>query len=105
MHRVPGAVRRDHQRDAQDGALGGVADTVEDELGEGSDPAKPRGVPARVDLNLQPTTTLAYVVLRGLEDQAAYVVLRPQHRSGHVIEPMEPEPAILVRRGQQTGRE
>ncbi len=73
-------------------------DRVEDQVGERGDPAELRGVPARVDLDLQPAATVALVVLGGLADQPAYVVLGAQHRPGDVVEPLEPEPALLVGR-------
>ena len=59
-------------------------------------PVEAGGVPAGVDLDLQPPPAVAYVVLGGLEHQPAYVVLRAQHRPRHVVEALEAEPALLV---------
>ncbi len=78
-------------------------DRVEDQVGERRDPAEPGGVPARVDLDLQPPAAVVDVVLGGLQHQPAYVGLGPQHRPGHVVEPLEAEPALLVGR-RQLGR-
>ena len=78
----------------------GVADGVEHQVGEGGDPAEARGVPAGVDLDLQPPAAVADVVLGGLAHQPAYVVLGAQHRPGDVVEPLEAEPALLVGRRQ-----
>ena len=81
-------------------AADGVADRVEHQVGEGGDPAEPGGVPAGVDLDLQPAAAVAHVVLGRLQHQPADVGLGPQHRPGHVVEPLEPEPALLVGRRQ-----
>ena len=59
-----------------------VAHRVEDQVGERGDPAEPGGVPARVDLDLQPPAAVAHVVLGGLAHQPAYVVLGAQHATG-----------------------
>ena len=97
---VAGAVGGDDHRDADAGALGSVADRVEHQVGERGDAAEPCGVPARVDLDLQPPAAVGDVVLGGLTDQASYVVLGAEHRPRDVVEPLEPEPALLVGRGQ-----
>ena len=57
------------------GVARGLADRVEDQVGEGGDPAEPGAVAARVDLDLQPPAAVAHVVLGGLPHQPAYVVL------------------------------
>ena len=100
---VPGAVGRDHDRDAEPGALGGVADAVEDQVGELGDPAEPGRVAAGVDLDLQPPPAVAHVVLGRLQHETAYVVGRAQHGSRHVVEALEAEPALLVGRAQLRG--
>ena len=100
VERVAGAVGRDHDRDAEPGALGGVADAVEHQVGELGDPAEPGGVAAGVDLDLQPPPAVAHVVLGRLEHETAYVVGRAQHRARHVVEALEAEPALLVGRAQ-----
>ena len=82
------------------GVARGLADRVEDQVGERGDPAEPGGVPAGVDLDLQPPAAVAHVVLGGLPHQPAYVVLGAQHRPRHVVEPLEAEPALLVGRRQ-----
>ena len=73
-----------------------LAHGVEDQVGEGGDPAEPGGVPARVDLDLQPAAAVGDVVLGRLAHQPAHVVLGAQHRPGDVVEPLEAEPALLV---------
>ena len=100
VERVPGAVGRDHDRDAEAGVALGLRDRVEHQVGEGGDPAEPRGVPARVDLDLQPPAAVAHVVLGRLAHQPSHVVGRAQHRARHVVQPLEPEPALLVGRRQ-----
>jgi hypothetical protein len=97
---VPGAVGRDHDRDAQPGPAGGIGHRVEDQVGERGDPAEAGRVAAGVDLDLQPDAPVGDVVLGGLEHQPADVALGPQHRAGHVVQALEPEPALLVGRGQ-----
>ena len=103
VQRMPGAVGGDDDRHRQPGLLGRGADRVEDQVGERRDPAEPGGVPARVDLDLQPSAAVVDVVLGGLQHEPAYVALGPQHRPGHVVEPLEAEPALLVG-GRQLGR-
>ena len=100
VERVPGPVRGDHDGHAEPGVARGVRHRVEHQVGEGGDPAEPGGVPARVDLDLQPPAAVADVVLGGLPHQPAYVVLGAQHRAGHVVEPLEAEPPLLVGRRQ-----
>ena len=97
---VAGAVGGDHHGHPEPRALGGVADAVEHEVGERGDPAEPRRIAARVDLDLQPAPTVADVVLGSLQHQAAYVVGRAQHRAGDVVEALEAEPALLVGRAE-----
>jgi hypothetical protein len=96
VERVAGAVGGDHDRHAEPGAFGGVAHAVEDQVGELGDPAEPRRVAARVDLDLQPPAAVPDVVLGRLEHETAYVFGRAQHRARHVVEALEPEPALLV---------
>jgi len=93
---VPSAVGGDHHSHAYSDVAAAFPDGVEDEVGERGDPAEPGGVPARVDLDLQPPRTVVLVILRGLTHQPAYVVLGAQHRARDVVEPLEPEPALLV---------
>ena len=100
VERVAGAVGGDHDGDAEPGRGRRLADGVEHEVGEGRDPAEAGAVPGRVDLDLQPAAAVADVVLGGLAHQPAYVVLGAQHRPGHVVEPLEAEPALLVGRRQ-----
>jgi hypothetical protein len=97
---VPGPVRGDHHGHAQPGVARRGGHGVEDEVGEDGDPPEAGGVPARVDLDLQPPAAVGDVVLRGLPHQAADVVLGAQHGAGHVVEPLEAEPALLVGRRQ-----
>ena len=78
----------------------GVAHAVEDQVGERGDPAEARGVPRRVDLDLQPPSAVADVVLGRLQHQPAYVVLGAEHGPRHVVEALEAEPALLVGRRQ-----
>ena len=96
VQRVPGPVGRDDDGHAEPGRGRRLADRVEDQVGERGDAAEAGGVPARVDLDLQPPAAVADVVLGGLPHQPAYVVLGAQHRPGDVVEPLEAEPALLV---------
>jgi hypothetical protein len=96
VERVPGPVGGDHHGHPDAGADRRLPDRVEHQVGERGDPAEPGGVPRRVDLDLQPAPTVAHVVLGGLPHQPAYVVLGPEHRARDVVEPLEPEPALLV---------
>jgi hypothetical protein len=100
---VPGPVGRDDHRHAQTGRRRRVPDCVEHQVGEGGDAVEARGVPAGVDLDLQPPATVGHVVLGGLAHEPADVVLGAQHRPGDVVEPLEAEPALLVRRGEPWG--
>ena len=60
VERVPGAVGRDHHGDARGRSpRERLAHGVEHQVGERGDPAEPRGVPARVDLDLQPAAAVA----------------------------------------------
>ncbi len=93
---VPGAVGGDDHRHPEAGPRAGVPDRVQHQVGERGDPVEPGGVPARVDLDLQPPAAVADVVLGRLEHQAAYVALGAEHRPGHVVQPLEPEPALLI---------
>ena len=81
-------------------ASAAVARRVHHQLGERRQPAEPRAVPARVDLDLQPARPLRRLVLGRLADQPADVLLVAQHRTGDVVEPLEPEPAAFVGRAQ-----
>ncbi len=102
VERVPGPVGGDDHRDPEAGALARVACGIQHQVGERGDAVEAGGVPAGVDLDLQPPAAVAYVVLGGLEHQPAYVVLRAQHRPRHVVQALEPEPALLV--GRATAR-
>jgi hypothetical protein len=93
---VPGAVRRDHYPQADAGSFGRVAGRVEHEVGELRDAAELRGISGRVDLDLGPDAAVCGIVLGGLADQPTDVVLGAQHRPGDVVEPLEPEPSLLV---------
>ena len=95
---MPRAVGGDHHRHPDADVARRLADRVEDQVGELGDPAELGGVPARVDLDLQPSAAVALVVLGRLTHQASYVVLGAQHRPRDVVEPLEPEPALLVGR-------
>ena len=98
VERVAGAVGRDDQRDAEAGLARRLGHGVEHQVGEGGDPAEAGGVARRVDLDLQPPAPVADVVLGRLAHQPSYVALGAQHRPRDVVEPLEPEPALLVGR-------
>src|SRR5690606_30208800 len=61
VHRVARAVGGDHHRHPETGRRGGLCDRVQDQVGEGGDPAEAGAVPAGVDLDLQPPTAVADV--------------------------------------------
>ncbi len=97
LQRVLGAVRPDHDADPHAGVRRRVRRGVEHELGEGRHPAEQPRVPARVDLDLQPAGPVGPLVGGHLAQQPADVVLALKHRAGGVVQPLEPEPAPLVR--------
>jgi fucose permease len=97
VQRMPDTARRDDDRDLAGGGRARLAGGVQDDLQGGGDAADVRRVGRGVDLDLQPAGALGGVVGRGLEHDAAHVVAVPHARSGSVVEPLEPEPAALVR--------
>jgi hypothetical protein len=101
VERVPDPARRDDHPDLAGRRQAGFAGGVQDDLQGGRDPADERCIGRRVDLDLQPAGALARVVLRGLEDDPAHVVGVAHAGPGRVVQPLEPEPSALVRRGVQ----
>jgi hypothetical protein len=100
VQRVPGPVRRDDHPDADAGRPGCRRRGVEDHLDGGGQPTQPRRVRRGVHLDLQPAGALGAVVLGRLEHQPVHVARTADHRSGRVVQPLEPEPAALVGRPQ-----
>ncbi len=96
VQRVSGAVGGDDDGQRQPGRRPGGADRVQHQLGEGGETPEAGGVAGRVDLDLGPPTAVGDVVLGRLPDQPVHVVRRAEHGPGDVVEPLEPEPALLV---------
>ncbi len=106
-HREPGertrlqgvlhAVRGHQDADAQPGVPRGPLDRVQDDLQRRDQPAQPRRVRGRVDLDLQPLRAVPDVLLGGLAHQPLDVLRPAQTGPGEVVEPLEAEPAALVR--------
>ncbi len=96
VHRRLHPVRRHQHPDPDAGGLGGLPHGVQDQLQGGDQPAQHRRVGGRVDLDLQPARAVGHLVLGGLPDQPADVLLVAQHRARGVVQPLEPEPAALV---------
>ena len=78
----------------------GVAYGVEHQVGERGDAAEPGGVPARVDLDLQPPAAVATSSSAASSTSRRTSSSRAQHRPRHVVEALEAEPALLVGRRQ-----
>ena len=96
VERVPGPVGGDDYRHAEAGVP--LRDSTASSTRSVNAVTPPNGRrTARVHLDLQPAPAVADVVLGGLAHQAAYVVLGAQHGPGDVVEPLEAEPALLVR--------
>ena len=96
VQRMAGPVGCDDDAEADAHRLRRLPSGVEHELGELGDVAEPRGVAGRVDLELGPDGTVGGVVLERLAHEPADVVVGAYDRPGHVVQPLEPEPALLV---------
>jgi len=96
-------VRGHQDADTEPGVPGGALHRVQDDLQGRDQPAQPRGVRGRVDLDLQPARPVPDVLLGGLTHQPLDVLGRPQTRPRDVVQPLETEPAALVR-GSELGR-
>jgi hypothetical protein len=101
LERVTHPGRRDDDADLDRAGLARVARRVEHDLERRRDAADVRRVRRRVDLDLEAARTLGGVVGRCLLDDAAQILLAPDARARCVVEPLEPEPAALVRRHPQ----
>src|SRR5438552_14815619 len=73
VERVPRAVGGDHDADADAEPRACGTGGVQDELGEGGGAPETGGVPAGVDLDLQPAGPVGPLVLGDLVDEPAYV--------------------------------
>ena len=94
---VPDPAGRDDDTDPRPGRPGGLRRLVEDDLEGGGDATDVRGVRRRLDLQLEPPRALGGVVLGRLTHDPAQVGLPADAGPGQVVEPLEPEPAALVR--------
>ncbi len=101
--RVPHPAGRHDQRDADSRCGRGVSGGVLDQLEGRGEPTEMHRVRRRVDLELEPARAVAGVVLGRLQHEPAHVRLVADTRPGDVIEPLEPEPALLVGRVQLRG--
>ena len=96
LQRVLGPVRPDHHPDPDPAGRAGVGRRVQHQVDERGQPAEPVRVPAGIDLDLQPSGPVGLLVGGHLVQEPADVGLALQHRARRVVQPLEPEPALLV---------
>jgi hypothetical protein len=96
-------VRRDQQPHAETGVPCRALHRVQDDLQRRDQTAQPGRVGRGVHLDLQPARTIAHVLLRGLANQSPDVLRFPQTGACDVVQPLEAEPAPLIRRPQLGG--